>query len=514
MPDIIDMAIKDIGYKEAGENRTKFGGWYGMNGAPWCHMAASYWADKAGISTSIVPKTASTSVGMDWFKKKGRFKLKGNYTPKRNDLVYFKTGRSHVGVVEYVKGNTLHTIEGNTGDMVARRTYPLSHATITGYGLVNKYITNSGGGSSSNSSPKKSSASKTQKVKKDVKKNESKSKKKIVPYDPIPYSGNHKVDVFMMINNGKKLFEVPVEDGCKVAWERKNTAGKLIFTTLMSSQYKISEGNAVRMKVNGKDFFYGFVFTLHPSQEGTVEVTVYDQLRYLKNKDTYAYTNWTTNTLIRKIAKDFGLRVGSLDKTKYPLSLCEDDQELFDIIGNSLDETLVATGNIYTLYDNCGKLMLRKPWKVNCLINEFTAQSYDFTSTIDSNVYNKVVLVYEKKNKNGKGKILQRYFKRSPKLISKWGVLQYYEKINSAKGAMAKAKQILKMYNKISKTVSIGKAFGNVNVRPGCLIPVVLKVGNTKISNYMLVDRVTHSFSNYEHTMDLELTGGGFDSSQ
>ena len=127
--DIVDVAIGELGYKEQGNNRTKYGAWYGMNGAAWCHMFVSWCAYKAGVSVSIVPKTASTSAGMAWFKKKGLFRYKGRYTPKRGDIVYFKTNRSHVGIVEKVSGSTLHTIEGNTSDKVARRTYPLSNAT-------------------------------------------------------------------------------------------------------------------------------------------------------------------------------------------------------------------------------------------------------------------------------------------------------------------------------------------------------------------------------------------------
>lgn len=144
------MAASQIGYKESGENQTKYGAWYGMNGAPWCHMFVSWCADQAGVPVSVVPKTASTTEGMEWFKNRGLFKYKGKYKPKRGDLVYFKTGRSHVGLVEKVTGSTLHTIEGNTSDKVARRTYPLSNKTITGYGTP-KYTYTNTTGSGSNS---------------------------------------------------------------------------------------------------------------------------------------------------------------------------------------------------------------------------------------------------------------------------------------------------------------------------------------------------------------------------
>ena len=70
MADIIDIASKEVGYKAYGGNKTKYSAWYGMNGAAWCHMFASWCAYKAGVSTSIAPKTASTDTGMQWFKNK------------------------------------------------------------------------------------------------------------------------------------------------------------------------------------------------------------------------------------------------------------------------------------------------------------------------------------------------------------------------------------------------------------------------------------------------------------
>ena len=141
--DIIDIAAAEIGYRETGNNQTKYGAWFGMNGAAWCHMFASWCADQAGAD-GLVPKTASTTTGMNWFIQKGQFKYKGSYTPKRGDFIYFKTGRSHVGLVESCSGGTVYTIEGNSSDQVKRRSYPLSEGTITGYGVPNYHNLNSG----------------------------------------------------------------------------------------------------------------------------------------------------------------------------------------------------------------------------------------------------------------------------------------------------------------------------------------------------------------------------------
>ena len=56
MADIIDIASKEVGYKAYGGNKTKYSAWYGMNGAAWCHMFASWCAYKAGVSTALLPR--------------------------------------------------------------------------------------------------------------------------------------------------------------------------------------------------------------------------------------------------------------------------------------------------------------------------------------------------------------------------------------------------------------------------------------------------------------------------
>ena len=221
------------------------------------------------------------------------------------------------------------------------------------------------------------------------------------------------------------------------------------------------------------------------------------------------YKKKTTTQLIRMIAKDFGLQAGTLANTKMAFSRIDDNMTLFDIVGNSLDETLMSTGKIYTLYDEFGKLRLREPWKVNVLIDSETGQDYNYTRSIDDGVYNQIKLAYENEETGS----LDLYVSKSSKSINKWGLLQYFEKIDDPKVAKLKGKVLLKMYNKVARTLKITGAFGSTRVRAGCLLPELMTSYDVKVSNYLLVDKVTHEFSAGQHTMDLELSGGDFDSS-
>ena len=68
------------------------------------------------------------------FRDKGQFKLKEEYKPQPADLIIFSSaGASHIGIVVYSDDTTVYTIEGNTGNMVAQRAYPLDYEQITGY---------------------------------------------------------------------------------------------------------------------------------------------------------------------------------------------------------------------------------------------------------------------------------------------------------------------------------------------------------------------------------------------
>ena len=503
MKDIVDVAIGEIGYREQGNNRTKYGEYTGANGAAWCHSFVSWCAHEAGVSNSVVPKTASTTYGMQWFKKRGQFKYKGKYTPKRCDIVYFKTGRSHVGIVESVSGGQLHTIEGNTSDKVARRSYSLNNATITGYGTP-KYTSIQNGSSGSG---KKDSKKELQYLQKILSRHEAKAE--TIKADEAETGKIPAGNVMITVNNGKKKFTVPAEEGAKVVWERDSTPGKFTFTAKVEKGFSIGMGNEVLVTVDSKKFFYGFVFTKEGKKDGMASYIVYDQLRYLKNKETIVYKKKTAGELIKILAKRFNLQYGTLADTGWRRSAIEDNTTLFDIIQNALDDTLITKGKTYVLYDKVGKLQLTDvaKMKVNtCLVDAETGQDYSYKTTIDSDVYNQIKLVYENKKKG----TFDLYVTKDSKNIGKWGTLQYLDKIDNPDIGKLKSKALLKLYDKKKRTLTISGVIGNINVRGGSLVPVMLDLGDITVANYMLVDKVTHTFKNCEYTMDLVVSGGDF----
>lgn len=116
---------------------------FGMNVA-WCAIFVTWCKAKAGIDKSIIPHFASCDLGKSWFEKRGLYKKSRaygeNYVPKRGDIIFFsskytQSDSTHVGIVTSVSGNAVSTIEGNTGDKVARKSYSLMSKYIIGYGV-------------------------------------------------------------------------------------------------------------------------------------------------------------------------------------------------------------------------------------------------------------------------------------------------------------------------------------------------------------------------------------------
>ncbi|QBK26749.1 XkdQ/YqbQ family protein [Ureibacillus thermophilus] len=316
-------------------------------------------------------------------------------------------------------------------------------------------------------------------------------------------------NVELIIQNGNKIQQCVVEEG--VTWEtqRRKAAGKLTFTVLKDEALGFQEGNPVIFKYNGNKIFYGFVFTKERQNNDKIKVTAYDQLRYLKNKDTYVFTNKSAVQILKTIAADFNLNFVSADDTKYYIpTLTADNKELFEIIQMALDETTANTGEVFVLYDEFGKLILNnmKDMRLNILIDEETGESFNYTTSIDNETYNKIKLVYEDK-KNGKREI---YIAQDTNNINKWGVLQYFETIQESANGKLKADTLLKQFNRKSRKLSVNKVFGDVRVRGGSVLPVALYLGDITVANYMVVESVKHTFNESSHTMDLQLIGGEF----
>ena len=134
------QAIVQVALTQEGNGGDIYWSWYGFSSREeWCACFVSWCADQCGyIEAGVIPKFSLCSAGMEWFESQGQF-MDGSYVPATGDLVFFDWGNDgsvdHVGIVESVVDGTVYTVEGNSGDKVARRSYPIGYGQIVGYGV-------------------------------------------------------------------------------------------------------------------------------------------------------------------------------------------------------------------------------------------------------------------------------------------------------------------------------------------------------------------------------------------
>jgi len=153
--DLVGVAQTQIGYTELSDDGipvidsetpyfTKYGAYYGNAYGHWCSFFVMWCAEQANIPTSIICKSVNCGnceYFTQWFKSNNRWK-DNTYSPQKGDIIFFDWESdglaNHVGIVVEANGNTVTTIEGNTGGsngyLVARN---LRNSNILGYGIPN-----------------------------------------------------------------------------------------------------------------------------------------------------------------------------------------------------------------------------------------------------------------------------------------------------------------------------------------------------------------------------------------
>lgn len=173
--EVLDVANGEVGYTGTSKY-CKYGEWLGYQGG-WCTTFVLWCFNKAGenlgvsMYKSIVPSGGNCNSMISWYKNRDRYHTReSGYTPKKGDLIFFDwsgNGSSqHVGLVDYIDGSTVYTVEGNCSGKVKARKYTTSGSkpynnvsAIMGYGVPD-YSSVAKGGSSKPTTTKKATTTK------------------------------------------------------------------------------------------------------------------------------------------------------------------------------------------------------------------------------------------------------------------------------------------------------------------------------------------------------------------
>jgi hypothetical protein len=283
--------------------------------------------------------------------------------------------------------------------------------------------------------------------------------------------------------------------------------GQLDFNLVKDLKVSYLEGDQVTLLVNDVKVFKGYVFSKDKNEKGEIFTTCYDQLRFLKARQSYNFSNQTAGAIVKKMADDFGLRWGHVADSKYKIpSLVVDDKECLDTITRAIQETEEATGQKYLLYDSFGLLNLQAVEKLATkhLLGEgsFTA-GYNYQTSIDKKTYNYIKLIRPTET----GGLADAFIANSPSTLKRWGLLQHYEKIDanlSAHDAKKLALSKLEQYNRPQRTVRL-RCLGVLAIRAGTTVAVYLPgMGDINLAQRLLVNSARHHFSAGSHTMELD----------
>lgn len=289
---------------------------------------------------------------------------------------------------------------------------------------------------------------------------------------------------------------------------RTGSPGTLKFTIIASGGISFVEGDPVRFSADGQLIFLGWVFTKSRDRHGVIEVTCYDQLRYLKASASYCFTGRTAGEIITEIAQDFQLKAGTLEDTGYPIpTLVMEEKSCLDIISTALQKTLLATGKLYTFFDDGGALSLREAGSMIAagVVGERSLlTNYSYKTDIDHETYNSIKLA-RPNEETGRADVFQVTDSGN---ISRWGLLQLYQSVDTALNdaqVESMARSMLEYHNRRFRTLKV-QALGLVGLRAGQMLMLdIPKLGDISLHRLCLLERVSHTFQNDLHTMDFDV---------
>ena len=310
----------------------------------------------------------------------------------------------------------------------------------------------------------------------------------------------------VIIDNRGKVQDVMVEGEVRITWSRDGSPGQMTLNIVKDENLDYQEGNPVAFYVDGKIFFYGYVFSKSRTGEQIITTTCYDQLRYLKNKATYQYKKWTYSELLKNICKDRNLQIGDIEDTKFKIpGRIEENKEFWEILRFASDMTTANTGKLYTLFDEGGKICLKsiENMRTEDVIDYDSTEDFNYDTSIGSNTYNRVHLKLLDDTK----KEIKSVTAEDKKSIENWGLLSYSDMTNNEEIDLdKKAKELLNVLNRKNRKLRLKDIVGRLDVRAGSLVPVqMMAIGDIDINSMMLVQNVTHKFQEEHHFMDLEV---------
>lgn len=168
----------------------------------------------------------------------------------------------------------------------------------------------------------------------------------------------------LTVKNQKDMLLIEPQDGITLDRSPDLAPAKLTFNVLKDPLLDIQEGDLVNFKVNGELIFVGYIFEKSRSKNNIIQVTCYDQCRYLKSEGYYIFDGKNSaSELIIALSKDLGIKLGEIAPTEYKISRVFDGKSYQDILLTMLKLTSINSPEVPVKALNAKKTKTLNPDK-------------------------------------------------------------------------------------------------------------------------------------------------------
>lgn len=302
-----------------------------------------------------------------------------------------------------------------------------------------------------------------------------------------------------------------------------NSCGSLTFKLIHEDcQRLFKSGARVRLYLDNRCWFCGWIFTTKHGGKADMQVTCFDWLRYFKVPLTYGKSQLKTedgtqglpaSDIFKKICQDLAIPFDVYTNSITPVPAQNYSQKTaFQILEFAINQTLINSDEdnrkyfMYmhetnfeddygkdfqdtTLFKTSGNLTwyCRNTMTVDTLIDDEMLCDYDFEESIDKQTYNEIIVYKDNKTYLSKtGKTLKQGKKtgtQTKKVANDnvhkglYGYLPYYHKAPDGytEAQMQKvADNLLKVFDRPTNELNL-KCYGVVGMRAGYLVPVAIR---------------------------------------
>ena len=304
----------------------------------------------------------------------------------------------------------------------------------------------------------------------------------------------------------------------------KDNCGTLTFKLLHDDcQRLFSNGDRVRLYLDGRCWFCGFIFNMQYGGKNDMQVTVFDFLRYFKTPLMYMKSQLktqdgtkglTASETFKKLCTDLAIPYSVITNSTTPVPAQNYDRKTgFNIMEFAITQTLLNSSQdnrkYFTFYHESNldvdegvenyldtqlfktsgevQFQLRNNLTVDVPITDELLIKYNYESSIDKQSYNEVVLYKDQKTYlSSKGKTLKRGKKTGTRIVKsasnntlkgKWGYLPYYHKCPDGytEAQMQNvANQLQNILGRETHSLQLS-CYGIIGLRAGQLVGVGIK---------------------------------------